>query len=419
MPRRCLVSALAALCCVAAALTATTASASPEVRFGIQDDAWLEHGPGTLAQRIDELDRLGVDLVRVTLDWSAIEATRGELDWTRADELLEGLRDGGIAPLVTLWGTPSWANGGRGPNWAPTRAADFASFVGAAADRYGFVRQWLIWNEPNNGRWLRPVSPLTYTTKLLNPGYRAIKSAIPGARVGGGVTAPRGGSGGMSPVDFIRGMSRAGARLDAVAHHPYPRSPSDTPYSGGCAHCKTITMSTLERLVREVGRGFPRARIWLTEYGYQTNPPDRFLGVSPAKQAQYVSAAALRVYSAPKVDMLVQYLYRDEPELGAWQSGLRTVRGRAKPSLLATMLPLEQVSRNHDVTVVWGQVRPGKGRQRYVLQQRNGTRWRSVGGVRETSPRGYLRRTLRAPKGAKLRIWYPADRIASAVLVIR
>jgi hypothetical protein len=223
----------------------------------------------------------------------------------------------------------------------------------------------------------------------------------------------------MSPVDFIRGMDRAGARLDAYAHHPYPRTPSDTPYAGGCPNCKTITMATLERLLREVERAFPTARVWLTEYGYQTNPPDSVLGVSPALQALYIGEAARRVYAAPRVDMLVQYLYRDEPEPGAWQSGLETAAGRAKPSLRATMLPLARVSRRGTNTVVWGQVRPGEGVQRYVLQQQRDGRWQAVGGVQETTSRGYLRRTVVAGKGSKLRLWYPAESIASPALVIR
>ena len=52
-------------------------------------------------------------------------------------------------------------------------------------------------------------------------------------------------------------------------------------------------MATIDRLLREVGMAFGRKRIWLTEYGYQTNPPDRLLGVSPALQARYVGEAAL------------------------------------------------------------------------------------------------------------------------------
>ena len=58
-------------------------------------------------------------------------------------------------------------------------------------------------------------------------------------------------------------------------------------------------MATVDRLVREVGRAFGRKRLWLTEYGYQTNPPDRYLGVSAALQARYLADAALpRLFDA-------------------------------------------------------------------------------------------------------------------------
>ena len=68
-------------------------------------------------------------------------------------------------------------------------------------------------------------------------------------------------------------------------------------------------MATLERLLREVAaRLRPGKRIWLTEYGYQTNPPDQLLGVSHTAQARYVGEARWRVYSAPRVDMLIHFL---------------------------------------------------------------------------------------------------------------
>ena len=412
--------ALACLAAVACALAAAPASeASSAIRFGIQDDAWLLYGPGTLEDRVATLDRLGLDVVRVTLEWYQIEATRGQYDWTRFDAVLEALRAHGIAALVTIWGTPRWANGAASPNWAPLRASYIETFAREAAERYRAVRSWLVWNEPNQRRWLRPASASVYVSRLLNPAYRGIKSANPLAKVGGGVTAPRGGHLGASPVDFIRAMARARARLDAYAHHPYPLSRGDTPSAGGCDHCETITMSTLERLLREVGAAFPGARVWLTEYAYQTNPPDTLLGVSHAQQARYIGEASFRARTAPKVDMLVHYLYRDEPDLGRWQSGLETLAGRIKPGYWATMLPLAQVSRQGAKTRVWGQVRPGKGRQQYVLQQLRGASWHGVGGVRSTSPRGYLERELRAGEGSKLRLWYPAERVASPPLVVR
>jgi hypothetical protein len=400
-----------------ALVSASQATAAPSVRFGIQDDAWLQYGPGTLSSRAATLDRLGLDVVRVTVNWYEVERTPGSYTWRRTDALLNALNSRGLDPVVTLWGTPGWANEGQAPNRLPGQATDFANFARTIAARYAFVDHWVIWNEPNQRRWLDPVSPGRYVSKLLNPAYQAIKSVAPAAKIAGGVTAPRGNQGGMSPVSFLRLMDRAGARLDAYAHHPYPANPSETPLQRACNGCKTITMGTLERLVREVSRAFPRARIWLTEYGYQTSPD--LLGLSLELQARYIGEAARRVYALPKVDMLIHYLYRDEPDLARWQSGLETVEGRVKPAMSATMLPFAQVSRRGSATRVWGQIRPGKGSQRYALQHLSDGRWVTLGGVRMTSTSGYLARRIAAPRGTKLRLWYSAARVASPVLVVR
>jgi len=407
---------LAAAAAVVVLAHSTSASASGYVRYGLQDDAWIAYGPGTLDERLDTLDAMGVKLVRYTLHWNEIEARKGAYAWGRSDAILRGLHARGMVPVVTLLGTPRWANGGRSPNWVPTSKWSFAGFARRSAERYPFVKHWLIWNEPNQRRWLRPTSARVYAQTLLTPAYTAIHRATPGAKVGGGVTAPRGSTGGISPVAFIRGLDAAHARLDAYAHNPYPLRPLETPRSGGCGHCETITMATIDRLVREVGKAFGRKRIWLTEYGYQT---DGFLGVSPALQARYLADAAHRAYATPYVDILIHYLYQDEPDAARWQSGLVTAGGSAKTSRRAAVLPLAQVSRTGLRTVVWGQVRPEAGRQRYVLQQFRGGSWRAVGGVRATTSRGFLNRTVRAGRGSKLRLWYPRDRVASPLLTVR
>jgi hypothetical protein len=412
---RILVAVLLSAC--ALGFSATSADAGSGVRFGIQDDAWLEFGPGRLSDRIAKLERMGFDVVRVTLNWHRAEPRLGRYQWTRSDRLLSALRARGLRPVVTIWGAPGWANGEALPNVAPLRGEDFQRFVQAAAQRYPYVDDWIMWNEPNKPNWLKPASAQTYVSQILNPGYRGIKAVDRRARVAGGATGPTAGKGGITPVDFIRRMDAAGARLDAYAHHPYPVFPGDTPFTGGCS-CKTLTMASLERLLGIVGQAFPRARVWLTEYAYQTNPPDAF-GVTPAQQARFVGEAARRVYRAAKVDLLIHYLYRDEPELSRWQSGLETVEGRPKPALAATMLPFAQVTRRGAKTTVWGQVRPGDGRQRYVLQRLSAGRWLGIGGTARTDARGYLARTITAPKGTKLRLWYPSRRLASPVLVVR
>ena len=150
--------------------------------------------------------------------------------------------------------------------------------------------------------------------------------------------------------------------------------------------------------------------------GLPDEPPDGSLGVSKALQARYVAEAAYRVFAARNVDMLIQYLYQDEPEIGRWQSGYFSSGGTVKVSYRAAQLPLAQVSRVGVRTVLWGQVRSGKGPQRYFLQQFRDGGWRSVGGVGMTTANGFLSRTVRAGKGATFRLWDPSGEVVSPLL---
>ena len=402
--------------CALLGVVAPAGSASSGIRFGIQDDAWLAHGPGSLESRLDRLERLGVDVVRFNLHWNEIEATKGSPNWESSDAVLEGLRARRIGAVVGLVGSPRWANGGKAPNYAPS-AASFSRFARAAATRYSWVREWLVWNEPNQARWLRPTSPSVYVRSLLNPAYAAIHAVIPAAKVAGGVTAPRAGTAGISPVQWNRGMRAAGARLDAYAHHPYPARPSDTPFAGGCpqAGCETITMATLERLLREVGRAFGPKRIWLTEYAYQTGPG----GVSQQRQAALLGEAALRAFKAPRVDLLIHYLVVDEPTTARFQSGLFLHSGAPKLASLSFPLPLAQAGRSAGKVVLWGQVRPRTGAQTYRIQVRSGGAWRFTGATGRTNSRGFLSASLAAPSGSLVRIYSPRDRAYGAPIAVR
>ena len=376
------------LAIAAASLGVPHARAASSVRYGLTDDAWLLDGGGTLESRLTQLDTLGVQVVRFSVRWDQVAPTRPAVPtdpadpayvWGKNDAVLDGLRAHGISVVIQLVGTPAWANGGKAANVAPTSGTAFASFATAAANRYSWVKRWLIWNEPNQVRWLRPPSASVYTTRLLNPGYTAIHAAIPGAEVAGGGTAPRGSSGGVSPVAWILGMHAAHARLDAYAHNPYPLDPKrETPFKGGCAYCKTITMATIGKLVTLVTRNFGAARIWLTEYGYQSNPPDKFLGVSLALQARYIGEGAYAAYHTPRVDLLIHFLFQDEPNLARFQSGLVTLAGAQKPAFNAFELPLAEISRSRTTTSLWGELRAPAAGSSAELEQRVGTQWRPV-----------------------------------------
>ena len=63
-----------------AATAATSAFAGSSVAYGLQDDAWLQYGPGTVEERVATLQGLGLDIVRVTVRWDAIEGAQDTFD---------------------------------------------------------------------------------------------------------------------------------------------------------------------------------------------------------------------------------------------------------------------------------------------------------------------------------------------------
>ena len=244
---------------------------------------------------------------------------------------------------MTLYGTPALGERRqRGELGADVDDDASLPSRGTSRERYPYVHLWAIWNEPNQRRWLRPTTPRDVRQKLLNPAYAAIHRSSPGAQVAGGVTAPRGSTGGVSPVAWIAGMAAAHAQLDAYAHNPYPLRPGETPIERRLRPLRRRSRWRRSRACSPTcsARSASHTRIWLTEYGYQTNPPDRLLGVSYATQAQYVSEAALRAYLAPRVDMLIQYLVEDEPDPARWQSGVVHRRRPCEAGAAGAALPV-------------------------------------------------------------------------------
>jgi hypothetical protein len=413
----------AAVLAALALVFAMPAQASHGAAFGIQDDAWLMYGPGSLPERLTTLENLGVGVVRFTLRWDQVAAQRpanprsaSAYDWGAYGDVLDALHAQGIRALVTLYGSPGWANGGGPPARLPSTG--FGDFTYAAALRFPWVRLWTAWNEPNSRTFSVPVSPRLYVQRVLNPAFASLHQASASNQVAGGVTSPRKTPSGMSPLAFMQGMRAAHARLDAYAQNPYPVSRGETPTRTACSTCGYFTMARLPTIRADVTRYFGAKPLWLTEYGYQTNPPDRLLGVSYAQQAAYLEQAALRVWQEGGVTVLIHFLVRDEPSLGGWQSGLFTVGGTAKLASHAFALPFAQVSRRGASATLWGQARPGIGRRAYVVQRAVGNAWRAVGRTAETDAGGTFTRTVALPRGARVRLWAPGVGWASPPLTL-
>jgi hypothetical protein len=194
--------------------------------------------------------------------------------------------------------------------------------------------------------------------------------------------------------------------VNGYAHHPYTRGAGHSPRTR--ARSGDITLRYMSRLGSILNHARHRHRIgWLpiyiTEYGFQTNPPDRWAGARPHTAARWMNEAAWMAYRIGRVRSVAQYELFDERDLGAFQTGLRFADGRAKPGLRAYRLPI-WVVRAHRSTTVWGWARAGGRGDRIAVRfkPRHG-RWRRLRTVQPNS-RGFIRvRTRRSAYRWQLR----------------
>jgi len=366
---------VAAAALVAAVVGASTAQASKFIQKGINDDAQILFGNPDKVFPV--LQQLNTRLLRVNLWWggpaltvasrrpaNATDPKDPAYDWATYDRTVIYAQKFGMKVVFSIVGTPPWANGAKGWKVAPTDPLDLRNFATAAARRYSGayagpdnvslprVPYWLAWNEPNNPVFLTPqfarvkgkweiVSGRAYAS-ICNAVVGGVHSVSRDLKVGCGATAPRGNNNpntprpSVSPLPFLRSMIAGGAKgFDAYAHHPYYGSKQETPLTPppppprGQAPT-ALTLGNFQDLTKELARLRLNVRIWVTEYGYQTNPPDRLFGVSWADQDTYMRQAWAKLKANPRVDMFIWFLLRDESRSEGWQSGLYTSSGKRK-----------------------------------------------------------------------------------------
>ena len=364
--------ALLVLVAAVVAATATPASASRSLRKGIFDEANTLYGDPPRTFPI--LEQLGTKYVRMNLHWGGrfgvagvdptvrpYDPNDGQYNWGIYDRAVQYAAENGIQVVFSIVNSPPWANGRRAPRFPPTTTLyinQLRDFARAAAIRYNgtfkrpsdgmilpAVRHWLAWNEPNNPIWLQPqvrrgrfVSPQIYA-RICNAIVEGIKSTfLAGERVGCGVTAPRGNNRprasrpSMSPLAFLRGMKRYGAKgFDAYAHHPYYGKRTESPATKAPART-AVTLGNINDLDKELRRLYGAKRIWITEYGYQTRP-ERLFGVTYSQQAKYMRQAWRIAKRHPRIDMFLWFMLKDDTNIPlGWQSGLMTASWARKPS---------------------------------------------------------------------------------------
>jgi hypothetical protein len=242
----------------------------------------------------------------------------------------------------------------------------------------------------------------------------------------------------MRPLAFLRALGcvdrrarrdRTGlcrgfrpAAAEGIAYHPHgvrraPDVPSRHPDDAGLADLPRLEglLDAIQRtggLRNTLGRT-RRFDLFFTEYGYQTRPPDRRVGVRPADQARWLQQAAYLAWRAPRVRNLTQYVWRDERvgRNGAgWQSGLLFRDERPKPALRGFPQPFwadQTIARR--AARLWGQVRPG-GAHDVGVQRRTPSsgRWTTIRRLR-TDGRGVFTLRVAVTRRVDYRFaWTPA-----------
>jgi hypothetical protein len=343
------------------------------------------------------------------------------------------------------------------------------------------VRFWALWNEPNFGRDLGPQA-IDGSRILFSPAlYRGLADAGWSALQGTGhghdtvlignldargyshrpsASAPEGLPGNFGqtkPLQFVRALycvdaryrplrgataiatgcptTAAGSKRFRAAHpvlfhasgfadHPYPmnRPPSQAD-SRDPDFAEFSQLPRLEAVLdRTQGIYGSRTRfpIYVTEYGYITNPPNRSGHyASPTTAAYYMNWYEYLSWRSPRIATTMQYLLVDPnprvnvPEFGGFASGLIFFGGVHKPSFDAYRLPIylpKTSTRRGRSLEVWGCVRPahyfGGAPKTVQIQYRRGLTgaFATLKTVLIRDPRGYfdVRATFKSSGSVRL-----------------
>lgn len=337
------------------------------------------------------------------------------------------------------------------------------------------VSFWAIWNEPNLGIDLAPqatdngkleVSPVFYR-QIVDAGWSALQATGHGHdTILIGELAPRGSTVGnvpgdfdmMVPLRFLRalycvdgayrplhgppaaargcpttaaGSSRFRAENPALFHatgmadHPYPQGLAPnvvTPLEPDFADFAALPKleKTLDRLQAAYGSS-TRLPIFSTEFGYQTNPPERLIRAIPAQRAAYyMNWAEYLSWRDPRIRSYDQYLLTDAPS-GNFSTGLESANGTPKATFYAYRLPIylpvTSAAKGAQLEV-WGCARPSRyvqhetGKPQEVEIQFSSTpgeRFRALRTVALSDPTGYFDVRQRFPASGIVRLrWsYP------------
>ncbi len=331
------------------------------------------------------------------------------------------------------------------------------------------VSFWSVWNEPNVPAWLNPwYRPIGHRQQeLLEPSlYRGlVNAAWEGVRQSGHTTGTdtvligeTANSGVGTVSQFVRGLycvapsmrqlrrnaatrvgcPTSGSRTSFVeanpglfystgfAHHPYSfNQPPNVPYP--LADWITLyNLGSFERMLNRIFASYGARRrggvpLYLTEFGYESNPPNPFVKNSTAQQAAWLNDAEYMAFKDPYVRDLTQFELVDSlPNTAekkgsyaywttSFQTGLEFAGGQPKPAFSSFRIPIWlPVARHGRAVKIWGQLRPANhaGPQSAMIEfeRRGATSFRQLREIGTTNSEGFLLARLAIPAAGLVRI---------------
>lgn len=281
--------------------------------------AVFDGGAVASSQEIQEkhLSRMvqnGVESIRVTFPWTSLEPRKKTFDFDRTDRTVAAAAKHRVDVLPVLLYTPYWARVNKRNHYSPPKHnADFALLMKKLIQRYGPkgafwdenpgvpkrpIRNWQIWNEPNNNierYWDAPRGskyawPGGYAA-LLREAHKTIKRYDPkGKTVLAGIT-------GTAWLELRRLYKfKAKGTFDVAALQVYPETVS---------HEVESIQRMRESLVRAKDS---RVRIWVTEVAF---PASKGI-VRPYRGQKQQTAAGM----AARLSELYSRLARSRRALG-------------------------------------------------------------------------------------------------------
>ena len=381
------------------------------------------------------------------------------------------------------WAIPRHATRGQGPvpGLAPS-AREYEQFVRAAGTRYSGlyvppdasaplprVDYWGIWNEPNERSWLNPwYRPLGHHRKVLIQPER-YRGLVDAAWNGLSASGHAGDSimigetanvGTLSPRPFIQDLYCVGANLRPLrgatareigcpssvspeqfaaehpglfrsggyALHPYAFAAPNRSYPDP-SYITLENLGSLERMLGGIFRTYGMRRrggvpIYVTEWGYKTNPPNPFAHTTPEEQATWINEGEYMTWRDPYVRAFAQFLLVDSPPLAtgqrgsalywsSFQTGLENMDGSPKPAFEAFRVPIwVTVARHGRGVAVWGEFRAADHTSTQLgeidFQPRGSSTWSELAPVQTSSPEGYLLVHVRIPSRGLIRLAWSA-----------